>query len=145
MGKQLGYNFIFTWGGKKIAGVTDDQLQITPNIKESITKDDQGATQSEIIGQGVEITVNGLCYKNGQDETTKLDLDDVIALNLKKGDAAKINFVYTRASGAVYTGTAIPNGYSESSNSEDFATFSQNFKVIGNMTLQGGSGGGQSA
>ena len=144
MGKQLGYNFIFTWGGKKIAGVTDDQLQITPNVKESITKDDEGATQSEIIGQGVEITVNGLCYKNAQNETTKLDEDDLIALNLKKGDSAKINFVYTRGSGRVYTGQAIPNGYSESSNSEDYANFSQNFKVIGNMVPQGsGSGSGQ--
>lgn len=134
MSKQLGYNFYFTWGGKKIAGVTDDQLQITPNVKESITKDDEGDTQSEVVGQGVEITVNGLCYKNGSNETTKLDLDDLIALNLAKGDSAKIQFVYTRATGQAYTGYAIPNGYSESSNSEDYASFSQNFKVVGSMT-----------
>lgn len=136
MTKQLGYNFFFTWGTKKIAGVTDDQLQITPNVKESLTKDDQGDTQSEIVGQGVEITVNGLCYKNANNETTELDIDDLIELNLQKGDSAKIAFVYTRGSGKAYTGYAIPNGYSETSNSEDYANFSQNFKVVGAMTAQ---------
>ena len=77
MPKQLGYNFFFTWNGKKIAGVTDDNLQITPNVKESLTKDDQGDSQSEVVGQGIEITVNGLIYKNEVSETQKLDLDDL--------------------------------------------------------------------
>lgn len=136
MPKQLGYNFFFTWNGKKIAGVTDDNLQITPNVKESLTKDDQGDSQSEVVGQGVEIAVNGLIYKNDANETQKLDLDDLIELNLAKGDSAKIPFVYTRGSGKVYTGYAIPNGYSESSNSEDYANFNQNFRVVGTMTPQ---------
>lgn len=142
--KQIGYNFVFTWNNKKIAGVTDDQLQITPNVKESLTKDDQGATQSEIIGQDVEITVNGLICLNAANENDKLDADDLIALNLAKGDSAKIPFVYTRNTGNAYTGYVIPNGYSESTGSEDYGNFSQNFKVVGTMA-PAGSGSGSSA
>lgn len=134
MTKLIGYNFFFQYGSKKIAGVTDDQLQITPKTKESLTKDDEGEEDSAIVGHGVEISVNGLCYKNGQNETAALDLDDLMELNLKKGDAAKITFVYTRSTGKAYTGTCIPNGYTESSNSEDYASFSQNFKIVGEMT-----------
>lgn len=134
MTKLIGYNFYFQYGGKKIAGVTDDQIQITPKTKESLTKDNAGTEDSEIVGHGVEISVNGLCYKNGENETAALDLDDLMELNLKKGDAAKLTFVYTRSTGKAYTGTCIPNGYTESTNSEDFGGFSQNFKVIGDMT-----------
>ena len=39
MTKLIGYNFFFQYGGKKIAGVTDDQLQINPKTKESLTKE----------------------------------------------------------------------------------------------------------
>lgn len=136
MTKLIGYNFFFQYDGKKIAGVTDDQLQITPKTKESLTKDDEGEEDSAIVGHGIEISVNGLCYKNAQNETTELDLDDLMELNLKKGDEAKIPFVYTRSTGKAYTGYVIPNGYTESTNSEDYGSFSQNFKVVGEMTPQ---------
>lgn len=137
MKKQLGYNFVFAFKGKKFAGVTDDNLQITPTVKESITKDDKGASNSEVVGQGIEITVNGIIsLKDGDAEPQQMDADDIMELNLKKGEEAIVEFVYTRSTGRAYTGRVRANGYSESTGAEDFGTYSQSFTVVGEMTPQ---------
>ena len=48
-----GYNIAFKIGGSTLAGRTQDDLTIAARTKESITKDDQGATQSSINGHDI--------------------------------------------------------------------------------------------
>ena len=59
------------------------------------------------------------------------------------GLSAEITAVYSRGTGNdSYTGTVIMTGYSESSNSEDDATYTADFKVTGAFTkvvVQNGS------
>lgn len=133
--KVLGYNFLFSFNGKRIAGVTQDDLDIQPVVKESLTKDDQGATQYEVTGQTIDITVAGLIDIDATD-TTKLHADDLMGLGLATGANSKVPFVYTRSTGQAYQGTAVVNGYSESTNAEDYGSFSIKFRISGNLTPQ---------
>lgn len=133
MAKVLGYNFLFSYNGKRIAGVTQDDLDIQPLTKESLTKDDQGATQFEVVGHTIDISVAGLIDIDASD-STKLHADDLIALGLSKGSSAKVPCVYTRGSGQTYYGTAVCNGYSESTNAEDFGNFSIKFRISGTLS-----------
>ena len=133
MSKVLGYNFYFQFGGKRIAGVTQDDLDIQPITKESITKDDNGETQVEVVGHNIDISVGGLIDIDSSDNT-KMHADDLIALGLAKGSSAKVNFAYVRGSGQAYYGTAVCNGYSENTNAEDFGSFSLKFRISGTMT-----------
>lgn len=131
--KVIGYNFYFQFGGKRIAGVTQDDLDIQPVTKESITKDDQGTTQVEVVSHNIDISVSGLIDIDASDES-KMHADDLIALGLAKGNDAKVNFAYVRGSGRTYYGTAVCNGYSESTNAEDFGSFSLKFRISGTLT-----------
>lgn len=133
MAKVLGYNFLFKFNGKRIAGVTQDDIDIQPELKESITKDDQGATQYEVVGHSIDITVAGMIDLDSSD-TSKLHANDLIALGLATGSSSKVPFVYTRGSGQAYHGTAAVNGYSESTNAEDYGTFSIKFRISGTLS-----------
>ena len=133
MAKVLGYNFLFSFGGKRIAGVTQDDIDIQPVTKESITKDDQGTTQVEVVGHNIDITVAGLIDIDASD-STKLHANDLIALGLAKGSSAKVQFAYTRGTGQAYYGTAVCNGYTESTNAEDFGSFSLKFRISGELS-----------
>lgn len=139
MAKVLGYNFFFKFNNKRIAGVTQDDIDIQPLTKESLTKDDQGATQFEVVGHTIDITVAGLIDIDGSGSGsgsggTKLHADDLIALGLAKGASAKVPCTYVRGGGRAYSGTAVCNGYSESTNAEDFGSFSLKFRISGNLT-----------
>ena len=133
MAKVLGYNFFFKFNSKRIAGVTQDDIDIQPVTKESITKDDEGVTQVEVVGHNIDITVAGLIDIDASD-TTKLHANDLIALGLSKGSSAKVPFAYTRGSGQAYYGTAVCNGYTESTNAEDFGSFSLKFRISGELS-----------
>lgn len=129
-----GYNIAFKLNNKTLAGRTQDDLTITPTTKESITKDDQGNKQSMVIGQEVTFAAQGLVEVSTTGATSKLTRDDMIELALKTGSSAVIPFVYTCAGGASYEGNCVVTGYTESSNSEDTASWTMNFKVSGAMT-----------
>lgn len=131
--KQLGYNFIFKFNNKRIAGTTQDDLDIQPVTKESTTKSDQGETQYEVVGHNVNLTVAGLIDIDASD-STNLDADDLMDLALAKGASAVVPFAYVRGSGQAYYGNAICDGYSESTNSEDFGGFSMKFRVTGTLS-----------
>ena len=70
----------------------------------------------------------------GNNEATKLDRDDVIALALAKGSGAEVPVVYSCSGGDSYTGTAIIINYNESSNSEDDATYGLDLQISGGFT-----------
>ena len=57
-----------------------------------------------------------------------------MALALAKGTAAEVAVQYVCPGGDTYEGKAIVQSYSESSNSEDYATYTVNFKISGSFT-----------
>lgn len=128
-----GYNIAFKVGGKTFAGRTQDDLTITPTTKESITKDDQGQKQLTVIGYEVTFSCQGMVEVTGS-STSKMTRDDIIDMALATGSS--YNFVYDCDGGKSYSGICVCTGYSESSNSEDTATWTVSFKVSGAMTAQ---------
>ena len=135
-----GYNIAFKLNNKTLAGRTQDDLTITPTTKESITKDDQGNKQSMVIGQEITFAAQGMVEVSttgaSPGATTKLTRDDLIEMALKTGSAAVFPFVYSCAGGKSYSGNCVCTGYTESSNSEDTASWTMNFKVSGSMTQE---------
>lgn len=135
MARILGYNIALKMGGKTLIGRTQEDLTVTPNIKESITKDDAGQKQYSVTGQEVTFKVSGLMEYDSTSGATKLDSNALLEQSLKTGSAAEITAVYDRGTGGDnYTGTVIMTGYSESTNSEDEATYTADFKVTGAFT-----------
>lgn len=137
MGTQIpGYNIKLKLATKTVLGVTQDDLQVTAQTKDSITKDDAGVKQSAVVGHEVTFKVAGLVEVKGSGETTKMDSDDLLAQSLKTGSEAIIAFTYDRGAGANYTGNCIMTDYSESTpaDPDSDSTFSASFKVSGSMT-----------
>lgn len=128
-----GYNIAFKIGGSTLAGRTQDDLTIAARTKESITKDDQGATQSSINGHDITFRATGLVDVTGG--TNILDRDDILEDVLKTGSAAVLAFTYTTAGGKVLSGNCVITNYSESSNAEDDATYTVDFKTTGPVTF----------
>lgn len=133
---EFGYNIAFRLDGKTLAGRTQDELNITPTSKESITKDDGGNKRTAIVGHEITFSCQGLVnLSNPTGVTGRMTRDEVIEAVLKKGDAAKINFTYAASSGKVLSGVCVFTGFTESSNSEDEANYTANFKVDGEATF----------
>ena len=125
-----GYNIAFKVDGKTLAGRTQDDLNITALTKESQTKDDGGNTNSVVTGHDVTFRTSGL-MDVGTGEN--LGRDEIIALALKKGDDAKIPVTYgsSAGEGAVYSGTAVITGYTESTAANGDATYGLDCKIAG--------------
>ena len=130
------YNIAFKLNDKTLDGRTQDDLTITPTTKESITKDDQGNKQSMVIGQEVTFSAQGMVEGSTTGAISKLTRDDLIEMALKTGSAAVYPFVYSCAGGKSYSGNCVCTGYTESSNSEDTASWTMNFKVTGSMAQE---------
>lgn len=134
---EFGYNIAFKLNGKTLAGRTQDELNITPTAKESITKDDGGNKRSSIVGHEITFSCQGLVeLSNPSGVTNRLTRDEVMELALKTGDNAKIPFSYAPVTGGkVLSGEVVFTGFTESSNSEDEANYTANFKVDGSVTF----------
>lgn len=113
----LGYNVSLSIGGKTILARTQEDLTIAAQVKESITKDDEGVKKRKVTGHDVSFRVSALMELNATG-TTKLDRDDVIALALATGDSAPVTVVYAVEGGDSYTGSAIITNYTESSSAD---------------------------
>ena len=137
----LGYNIAFKANGKTFCGRTQDDLTIAANVKESITKDDQGEKQVVVSGHDVTFSCSGIVVV-GDSQATKLDRDDLVGLALLKSSSAVIPIVYSVSGGTSYHGNAIITNYTESSNSEDNATYTIDFRITGAFTSGSGSGSG---
>lgn len=138
----LGYNIALQIGGKTIIGRTQDDLTIAARTKESITKDDNGNRNVSIVGHDVSFSCQGLIDVTSSSDATKINRDDVIELALKTGSAAIVAVRYTTTSGDTYRGNAVITNYTESSNSEDDATFGLDLQVTGTFSKVTGSGSG---
>ena len=128
-----GYNIAFKIGGSTLAGRTQDDLTIAARTKESLTKDDQGATQSSINGHDITFRATGLVDVTGG--TNILDRDDIIEDVLKTGSSAILAFTYTTTGGKVLSGNCVITNYSESSNAEDDATYTIDLRTTGAVTF----------
>ena len=128
-----GYNIAFKIGGKTLAGRTQDDLTIAARTKESLTKDDQGATQVAVTGHDITFRATGL-VEIGTDTAGKMYRNTMIATALLKGSSAVIAFKYMPTGGQAYGGNCIITNYTESSNSSDDATYTIDFRVTGEMT-----------
>ena len=128
-----GYNIAFKIGNKTLAGRTQDDLTIAARTKESLTKDDAGATQVAVTGHDITFRATGI-VELGSDTAAKQFRNTIIAAALATGSSAVLTFKYMPTGGQAYTGNCIITNYTESSNSSDDATYTVDFRVTGNMT-----------
>lgn len=137
---EFGYNIALKVNNKTFAGRTQDDLNITPTIKESITKDDAGNKNQAVTGHEVTFSAQGLVnLTNPTGVSTRLTRDDIVEIALAKGDQAIVPFTYAASSGKVLSGHVVITGYSESSNSEDEATYTVDLKTTGDITFAAAS------
>ena len=136
-----GFNVRLKVNSKAIVAVTQDELSIDAQTKESYTKDDAGVKRTKVTGHDITFTVSALYEEAGSGGLTALDRDDIIALALKEGDNASVPFEYGPSSGAIYTGKAIITGYKETTPADPTqdSTISLTLKVDGAMTLKSSS------
>lgn len=136
-----GFNVRLKVNSKAIVAVTQDELSIDAQTKESYTKDDAGVKKTKVTGHDITFTVSALYEEAGSGGVTALDRDDIIALALKEGDNASVPFEYGPSSGTVYTGKAIITGYKETTPADPTqdSTISLTLKVDGAMTPKSSS------
>lgn len=133
-----GFNVRLKVNSKAIIAVTQDELNIDAQTKESYTKDDAGVKRTKVTGHDITFTVSALYEEAGSGSITALDRDDIIALALKEGDNASVPFEYGPSSGVIYTGKAIITGYKETTPADPTqdSTIGLTLKVDGAMTLK---------
>ena len=136
-----GFNVRLKDNSKAIVAVTQDELNIDAQTKESYTKDDAGVKRTKVTGHDITFTVSALYEEVGSGSITALYRDDIIALALKEGDNASVPFEYGPSSGTVYTGKAIITGYKETTPADPTqdSTISLTLKVDGAMTPKSSS------
>ena len=133
-----GFNVRLKVNSKAIVAVTQDELNIDAQTKESYTKDDAGVKRTKVTGHDITFTVSALYEEAGSGSITALDRDDIIALALKEGDNASVPFEYGPSSGVIYTGKAIITGYKETTPADPTqdSAIALTLKVDGAMTLK---------
>ena len=133
-----GFNVRLKVNSKAIVAVTQDELNIDAQTKESYTKDDAGVKRTKVTGHDITFTVSALYEEAGSGSLAALDRDDIIALALKEGDNASVPFEYGPSSGVIYEGKAIITGYKETTPADPTqdSTISLTLKVDGAMTLK---------
>ena len=111
-----------------LAGRTQDDLTIAARTKESLTKDDAGATQVAVSGHDITFRATGLVDVTSGTAITR---DALIAKALLTSSSAVFDFQYATNGNDLLSGQCVITNFSESSNSSDDATFSVDFRVVG--------------
>lgn len=127
-----GYNIAFKIGSKTLAGRTQDDLTVAARTKESLTKDDAGATQVSVTGHDITFRASGLVV--AADGTGNIGRNTILADALLTGSNAVLTFSYLGTDLTTYGGSCIITNYTESSNASDEATWTADFRVSGSMT-----------
>ena len=132
MAATLGYNICLKYQNKTFVGVTQDDLSISANFKDSVTKDDGGVKQSVVTSHTTTFKVAGIVQMTGSG-TTKLYNDAIMALALS---TSPISIQYVRADGTAKSGSAIVTGYSESSpaDPDNDTTYSLDLELVGDLS-----------
>jgi len=126
LGYNIGIRVIDGLSEKLVVGTTANNFSISPQLKERITKDDNGFKRSTKTGYNYEFSIEALSQVKETGETEIMDRADIIALALALGDDAEFEFFYgpLEAGSAVKKGKAIISNFSEASDSENDATLS---------------------
>ena len=85
-----GFNVRLKVNSKAIVAVTQDELSIDAQTKESYTKDDAGVKRTKVTGHDITFNVSALYEEAGSGDLTAMDRDDIIALALKEGDKVTV-------------------------------------------------------
>lgn len=134
MASMEGYSILFKLNDKTLVAETSSSLDIAARVKESLSKADQGNTKREVTGHDVTFSTNGVMrLLEGDEKLQSLDSDDLMALALKTGEEATIDFVYVRGSGKDYKGQMIITSYNETADAEGNATYALNCSVSGKL------------
>lgn len=131
-----GFNIAVKINDKTLLGRTDDSINITPNIKESTTKDDAGVTNQRVVGHGATISCSGLSmYDTSSGATTKIDRDGLLEMVLKEGEEAVFPLTYGASTGAKLQGRAIISSFGEDSGADGSeANWSVEFTFVSKIT-----------
>lgn len=116
--QMAGYNVRLKIGTKDIVGVTSDEMTITANVKESITKDNNGVKQKAVTGHDWSFKVSALMILDDAATPTALDRDAVLALAVATGSGAVLAATYGATTGDTYAGNVVITGYSESTSAD---------------------------
>lgn len=131
-----GYNVILKVGEKIFAGTTSNTFGITPKVKESLAKEDQGTTRKIVTGYDSTLSIEGIMEINEEEQkASRIDRDEVIDMTMA---GTPIEFVYGEFSTGrpKYKGKLIINDYSESTNADGEATYSASCSVITKLTKE---------
>lgn len=136
--QMAGYNVRLKIGTKQIVGVTSDEMSITANIKESITKDNNGVKQRGVTGHDWSFKVGALMILDDAATPTALDRDAILEMATKTGADANFTATYGASTGDVYTGPVIITGYTENTDAdpETDASFSLDLQSAGAWAKQ---------
>lgn len=136
--QMAGYNVRLKIGTKDIVGVTSDEMTITANVKESITKDNNGVKQKAVTGHDWSFKVSALMILDDAATPTALDRDAVLGLAVATGSGAVIAATYGASTGDTYAGNVVITGYSESTSAdpETDASFTLDLQSAGAWAKQ---------
>ena len=113
---------------KTLAGRTQDDLTIAARTKESLTKDDAGDTQVAVSGHDITFRATGLVDLTSDSAITR---DALIGYALEAGSNAVFEFQYATNGNDLLSGDCVITNLSESSNASDDATYTVDFRVVG--------------
>lgn len=136
--QMAGYNVRLKIGTKDIVGVTSDEMSITANVKESITKDNNGVKQKAVTGHDWSFKVSALMIMDDAATPTALDRDAVLGLAVATGSGAVLAATYGASTGDTYAGNVVITGYSENTDAdpETDASFTLDLQSAGAWAKQ---------
>ena len=131
-----GFNISLKVQNKTLIGRTNDDMSIAAVIKESQTKDDEGAKQKVVVAHDVTFKASGLVDPTKGPDEARLTRDEIMDLALKTGAEAVVDIEYVMAGCDTYTGKAIITGYNEGSTADASAdaSYGLDLAVTGNLT-----------
>ena len=137
-----GYNIAFLIDGNTVAGRVQDDLTIAAKVKESLTKDDAGATQVSVTGHDITFRASGLVVAADDSDHDRIGRNTLMETLLDLDENDEIPFYYVDQSDVaaasrltIMSGNCVITGYSESSNASDEATWTADFRVTGDVTM----------
>ena len=115
--KELGYEVLVTFDGKKIAGTTQDSFTIAGKNEETIMKSNNGVKQIDNIGVDASFSINAFVMKGT--EAGWMNVSDVMsACIINTGMNFVLTFGGTGTNDAKVTGVAKFVSFSINSDSE---------------------------
>lgn len=130
LAKELGYEVLVTFDGKKIAGTTQDSFTIAGKSEETIMKSDSGVKKVDNIGTDASFSINAYVMKGT--EAGWMNVSDVMqACAINTGMDFVMTFGGTSTGDAKVTGVAKFVNFSINSDSENYADMTVDLQVQG--------------